>query len=365
MLKNKEFVRQLVVSFILLVIVSVTGIIACGALKKDGISSGIIYKCILVMVICMYMIVIYTLLLNIKRYMKIKELSEYVFKLQDTDSENADEFLKRFQDISNHKEFKLDSYKEGELSILQSEIFKLTRRMAELNEKLLKDKNYLSDSLANISHQLKTPLTSMMVMSDLLNDSELSEEKRKEFTMGIISQLKRIEWLLSALLKMARFDAGTAKMNPAFIELDGVIEKSVSHLLIPIELKNQELLIEKETDIVKAFVDESWLVEALANITKNCMEHTPIGGTIKIQYGQNAIYTYIKIMDNGDGISEEDLPHIFERFFKGKNSSKDSMGIGLALAKQIISLSDGYIEVNSVRDKGTEFLIKLYNGNVV
>lgn len=349
MLKNKEFVRQLVVTALFLAVTLLV------AIQKDECR----LYCVIVVIFC-----IYNILVTILRYRRISKITDYLYKISSTNSDSIGECMHLMKELSEHKEFAFGSYEEGELSILQSEIYKITRRMVELNEKILKDKNYLADSLANISHQLKTPLTSMIVMADLLSNENLPAEKRQEFTKNIISQLGRIEWLLSTLLKMSRFDAGTVKLVRTNVDMKVIVEKSVSHLMIPMELKNQTLNIIKKTDDAYANADMNWTVEALSNIVKNCMEHTPEGGSITIEYGQNAIYSFVSVKDTGDGIDSDDLPHIFERFYKGKNSGKDSVGIGLAMAKMIISLEEGKIEVSSKRGEGTEFLIKLYNYNV-
>lgn len=310
--------------------------------------------------------VLYVIGFTIYRYRKIKKLSDWLTKLQTNDNNNISEYIDRLKELSGHEEYRFSGYMEGELSILQSEVHKITSRMIELNERLLMDKTYLADTLADISHQLKTPMTSMMVMSDLLSDQNLPNDKRQEFTGNIQSQLERMEWLLSTLLKMSKLDAGTLKLNPSDTDIEKIIKRSVSHLLIPMELKNQTLSITcKESEsCVKICIDENWTVEAVSNIVKNCMEHTPENGTISIEYGENPLYKFIKIKDTGEGISEEDLPHIFERFYKGKNAGKDSVGIGLAFARQIINMQNGTIEVSSQKSQGSIFCIKFYKSTI-
>ena len=174
-----------------------------------------------------------------------------------------------------------------------------------------------------------------------------------------------MEWLLTTLLRMSKLDAGTLKLNTEKVDLEKLIKRSVEHLLIPIELKNQSLVIRRDDGqdmSLQVNVDENWTVESISNIVKNCMEHTPKDGTIFIKYGKNPLYDYIIISDNGVGILDEDLPHIFKRFYKGKNASKDSVGIGLAFAKQIINMENGSIEVKSKQGEGTSFYIKFYKG---
>ena len=265
---------------------------------------------------------------TVYRFRKIRMLSDYLYKLAD-----------------GGRALLPDKYTEGELSLLQSEIYKLAVRLSEQAELLMKDKNYLADAISDISHQLKTPVTSMRVMADLLSDGGLSDERRAAFTANIQSQLNRMEWLVTALLKMAKLDAGAVTMK--------------NELLIPMELKH--ITFELEGDM-KAEIsgDIGWLSEAVANILKNCIEHTPVGGRIVVHAEKTALYTSITISDTGCGIAEDDLSHIFERFYKGKNSSSDSVGIGLAMAKQIMTETNGTLAVTKTGERGTTFMLKLY-----
>ena len=253
----------------------------------------------------------------------------------------------------------LDSYNEGELSYLTAEIEKMELKLTEQTEMLAADKNYLADAISNISHQLKTPLTSMSMMADFLRSPDLPEEKRVEFTDNIRSQLARIEWLVQSLLKMARLDAGAVTMKRQQVNVSELIAGASAHLLIPIELKEQVLCVDCPEGLTVSG-DMDWLREALANILKNCMEHMSPGKTLRVNVADNALYVRIDITDEGCGIDSEDLPHIFERFYKGKNASPDSVGIGLAMARQIIHQLDGDIQVESTVGKGTRFTIKLY-----
>ncbi len=248
---------------------------------------------------------------------------------------------------------------EGELSILKSELYKVTAMLSEYNERLRQEKVSLSDSMADISHQLKTPLTSMLMMADLLQDSELPEEKRREFTGRLRAQLERIEWLVSSLLKLSKLDAGVAVMKKDPVNVRSLVEKAVSPLLIPMELKEQTLELEGGEGVY--FIgDAHWTMEALINILKNCMEHTPCGGRLQVAWEGNPIYTQIRIADTGEGIPKEDLPHIFTRFYRGRNAHEDSVGIGLAMAKSIILQQNGDITADSYPGRGTTFSIRFY-----
>ncbi len=249
---------------------------------------------------------------------------------------------------------------EGELSILKSDIYKVTLMLSEQGSYLEQDKIKLTNAISDISHQLKTPLTSMMVMADLLSDNELDESKRAEFTQNIRVQLERIEWLVSSLLKLSKIDAGTVIFKKDKVSVRTLIERAVQSVLIPMDIKEQSLLVEGD-DSITFTGDNHWTAEALINILKNCVEHTSVGGQVSISFSENPLYTEIKVKDNGSGIPKEDLPYIFRRFYKGKNAGEDSVGIGLAMAYSIITSQQGDIEVRSEQGKGTEFHIKFYN----
>ncbi len=250
---------------------------------------------------------------------------------------------------------------EGELSILKNNLYKVIVLLRSKNEMLEKDKIYLADSLADISHQLKTPLTSLMVMVDLLKD-EKNIDKQREFISIIETQISKIKWLVENLLKLSKLDAGTIKFKKEKIDVSSVITKSLSPFLVQMEMKN--ILLETKVDDFSFTGDLNWTSEAVENIIKNCIEHTAENGNLNIETGVTNIYSYIKIRDNGCGIKKKDLPHIFERFYQGENSSKESVGIGLALAKTIVENQGGTIDVTSEENVGTEFIIK-FNKMVV
>ncbi|WPC43438.1 HAMP domain-containing sensor histidine kinase [Clostridium sp. JS66] len=258
-------------------------------------------------------------------------------------------------------EYSLDirDNEEGELSILKNEIYKVTLMLSKQGELLKKEKMQLADAISDISHQLKTPLTSMRVMSDLLSDNDLEAEKRIEFTNNIEMQLDRMQWLLTSLLKLSKIDAGTVSFKKDRVAVPELIRKSTEPFLIPIEIKNQTLVIEGGSNV--SFIgDLYWTTEALINIIKNCIEYTKEDGRISIFFDENPLFTEIKISDNGSGIEKEDLPYIFKRFYKGKNAGEDSVGIGLAMAKSIVTSQNGDINVSSRKNEGTCFTIKFY-----
>ena len=253
----------------------------------------------------------------------------------------------------------LEEYEEGELNILSSEIYKLTVQLREQTSLLQEDKLFLEKSLSDISHQLKTPLTSLSVMNDLLRDDTLPVDKRKEFLDSTGRQLERMDWLLKSLLKMAKLDAGTERLQREPVKAVAFVKGAAEHLLIPMELRGQQFSI--SGDEAAFYGDAAWTREALANILKNCMEHTPSGGRISVHVERNPLYLAMRISDTGCGIDPEDISHVFERFYRGKNSGEDSVGIGLCMAKSIITRENGTLSVESKLGKGTLFTIKFYD----
>lgn len=254
-----------------------------------------------------------------------------------------------------------DNYSEGELGILHSEIYKMTIRLREQQQKLMKDKEYLADSLADISHQIRTPLTSINLLVERLSASGLSDECRHQLTNELYGLLDRIDWLITTLLKISKLDAGTVSFNKETVSMETLIKRSCSPLLIPMELHGQELILRADGNF---YGDPAWTSEAVGNMVKNCMEHTPDGGRIEIDAAETVLYSEIVIKDNGTGISPEDLPHIFERFYKGKNSDGKSFGIGLALSRMIIAEQKGTVKAENRKNAGAMFTIRFYKGTV-
>ncbi|MNO45925.1 Phosphate regulon sensor protein PhoR [compost metagenome] len=231
--------------------------------------------------------------------------------------------------------------------------------LSEQSAQLQEDKMKLTNAISDISHQLKTPLTSMTVMADLLSDPELSIEKRMEFTRKITIQLERIGWLVSSLLKFSKIDAGTIHFKKDQIQVSKLLQKSLEPMLIPMDIKEQQILIDG-ADTTTFVGDLNWTAEAMINILKNCVEHTPAGGEITISFAENTLFTEIMIADNGKGIPKDEIPYIFKRFYKGKHANEDSAGIGLALAQSIVTGQNGTIDVKSEVGQGTQFQIKFY-----
>ena len=261
--------------------------------------------------------------------------------------------------IKNKKyDLNIEENTEDELSNLKNELYKITIMLKEESEISKKDKENLKISVEDISHQLKTPLTSITIMLDNLKDNPNMEEKTKQkFIFEISKQVEWINWLVISMLKLSKLDANVVQFYDEKINLKKFIGEIIKNLEIPIEVKNQKIIIDGDENV--SFIgDYKWQQEAITNIIKNCIEHNENNGTIYINYEENSLFTKITIRDEGEGIPKEDLKHIFERFYKGKNSSENSVGIGLALAKNIIEKNNGMINCKSELDKGTEFVIK-------
>jgi signal transduction histidine kinase len=246
---------------------------------------------------------------------------------------------------------------EGELSILQSELYKTILTLREQSEHLKKEKEQLVSSLSDISHQLKTPLTSMFVMTELLYDGSLSDEQRKVFTARLRAQLERLQWLVESLLKLSKLDAGTVEFGTRETQPDQLLDKSLAPLRIPAELKC--LNLRAESDGRAIFCDPNWTVEALVNLLKNCVEHTPTGGEVYIRAETNPLYTQITVRDTGPGFAAADLPHLFKRFYRGRDAGEGGVGIGLAMARSITQSQGGTLTAQNAQDGGALFTLRL------
>lgn len=251
----------------------------------------------------------------------------------------------------------IEEHGESELSILKSELYKITVMLKEESESARDEKKCLSKAVEDISHQLKTPLTSIRILLDNLEETEMDSKMRKECIHDISKQIENMNFLTITLLKLARFDAGVITMKKESISLQKLFSKIKSDLGILLELKDQKLIVDEKMDI-NLIGDYSWQIEAFTNIIKNCSEHSKEGSTIEVHFHETPFYSKIQIQDHGEGIAKKDIKHIFERFYKSSNASRDSIGIGLSLAKTIIEANDGYITCKSEEGIGTTFEIK-------
>ena len=314
----------------------INSIIAVQKQMKTNIILNII---LIVLFSVLYMAIIFIYLKQ--RDKKIKQITKYI------------------NEIKNKKyELNIDENSEDELSNLKNELYKITIMLKEESEISRQDKEKIKMSVEDISHQLKTPLTSIMIMLDNLKDNpNMDEDTKQKFIFEISKQVDWINWLVISILKLSRLEADVVKFSNNKINVKKFIDEIIGNLEIPIEIKNQKISIEGDEDAL--FIgDYKWQQEAITNIIKNAIEHNKENGKITIKYEENVLFTKITIIDEGQGIAKEDLKHIFERFYKAQNSSDNSVGIGLSLAKNIIEKNNGMINCKSEIGNGTEFIVK-------
>ena len=308
----------------------------CGFLFSGKLSGAIILALGLLSMAVFYD---YTM----RRYGEIRRLNTYLDRL-----------------LAGDTNLEIGDYEEGELSILKTNLYKAASILISQRESLRADKTYLADALADISHQLKTPLTSMMVMNDLLQD-ETDQEKRQEFLETESAQLTKMNWLIQTLLKISKLDADVVEMKMESVEMDELIKEALRPLSVLMDIKGISLQMPVPGGASLCLsCDKNWTVQALSNIAKNCVEHMAAGGILTVTETANTLYTALTLSDNGSGIAKEDLPHIFERFYRGKKADAESAGIGLSLAKTIIEKQRGEILVSSAEGVGTTFEIRFY-----
>ena len=277
-----------------------------------------------------------------RRERKIDDLILYLMKVQD-----------------NMELPTFDSMNEGRLGILQSEIYKLVVQLKEQYSDERKQKKYMVDMLSDISHQIKTPMTAITLMTELLSAPELSDEKRMDYVEKINQQTNRITWLVRNLLTLSQLEADMLELKKEEQDLKEMFNSIMDTFEIMAEVKGVELCMDCPEGIIFC-CDKQWTREAVSNIVKNCIEHTNEGGSVRVSAMQNNIATEIVIQDTGEGIPKEHLPNIFKRFYKASGSSNSSVGIGLSMSKQIIMRQNGTINVESEVGVGSRFVIKMY-----
>ena len=267
--------------------------------------------------------------------------------------------IEKYIEAINNKNYtlKISENSEDEFSNLSNELYKTTVMLKEQASNSQKSQKTLQTNIEDISHQLKTPLTSISIMLDnIIDNPDMEIETRQKFLHEINRQIEWFNWLVIALLKLSKIDSGTAVFTKKEINVEKIINHVIQNLAIPLDIKQQKIIVNGNSS--KFIGDYNWQLEALTNIVKNCIEHTPNHKNIYIKFEENNFYTKITIRDEGVGIAKEDIKHIFERFYKGKNSSENSIGIGLALSKSIIERDNGYIICSSKEGEGTTFEIK-------
>ena len=325
-IRNKEVKRQIVVSSILILFWGGIGIIVDSKAVWIVLSAIISSSAV-------------SLFFTYQRYKKIADFSLHIDRL-----------------LHGDETISFEQFQEGELSVLHDEISKMTRRLIEQAEALKMEKGNLANALADISHQLKTPLTSLNILNASLCNEELTDEERYELIRKQTMLLSRMEWLIATLLKISKLDAGTITLKPQAVYLKDVVEKAIRPLEIAAELKMQTI-----TQVIPAELKLS-LAEALGNVIKNCIEHSPEGSTIEIKAIERPLLTQIIIEDSGTGFQEKDIPHLFDRFYQGSGSTIGNAGLGLALAKTIIVNQGGVIQAKNRESGGAKFEICFYRG---
>ena len=292
-----------------------------------------------------FVIGIYFVYLERKRKREIKKIDQYLFSL-----------------LSQDIEVNLKDFQSGELASLQNDLMKVTSRLKNALETSTKDKVELSKTLADISHQLKTPLTSLLILNDNLSSFDIDEKTRQEFLKKQEQIILHMKSLIITLLKVSQIESGMTPLKKESIVLSELFSYVLEQVDLLLVAKNITVKMDIPSNI-KIVGDFNWLGEAFLNILKNACEHSKENGSIEIFVHENPMYTEVSITDYGEGISKKDLKHIFERFYKS-SSDKESIGIGLNLTKSILSRSNATITCKSEVNKYTIFLIHFYKGVV-
>lgn len=303
----------------------------------------IIIQNIIVVIIIFIIVLIGVFIQGKKKKAKIDKIIEYIEEIN-----------------KKNYSLKIEDNTDDMFSKLRNELYKITIMLKEEAENAQKEKIGLARSLGDISHQIKTPLTSISIMLDEIKENEnMDVETRKKFLFEISRQIEQINFLVISLLKLSKLDANAIEFENEKYDLVMLAKETIKNLEIPLEIKEQKIVIEaKEKSLVTG--DYKWTLEAITNIVKNCIEHTAMGKNIYIEIKNSELYIELNISDEGTGISEKDLKHIFERFYKGENSSENSFGIGLSLAKTILEKQNATIKCFSKLGEGTTFKIRFY-----
>lgn len=326
MLRNKEYRRFAVCFFV------TAGVFAAAGFLTNSLAGLLVLLSSAALGILFYVF-------TRARYRSIAEISEQI----DMVLHNADYLF-------------ISESEEGELSILRSEITKMTLRIREQNAALKKEKENLADSLADIAHQLRTPLTSVNLILSLLENNP-EETERRELLQETEELLAKMDWLITSLLKLSRLDAGIVVFRSGPVDVRGLVDTALRPLLIPMELHNIALRADVPEGI-EIQGDSDWLAEAIRNILKNCMESAGDQGRIEIACEDNLLYTELTIRDNGAGFEEKELRSLFDRFYRGKNSRAAGYGIGLALCRTIITRQGGTVTAENHPQGGAVFIIR-------
>lgn len=249
----------------------------------------------------------------------------------------------------------LPGEREDAFSGLQDEICKTVTELYQTRDMAVKARDFFAENLANIAHQIRTPITAMSLTVQMMEGQPDSEHPKQ-----IRRQLERLTHLEEALLLLSRIDAGTLPLERKKVDVFTVLMLSADSLQELFAGAGVSADIE-EAGGVYILADLDWTMEAVMNLLKNCMEHTPPGGTVRCRYEQNPLYTEIRIQDTGPGFAKEDLPHLFDRFYRGQNAKEGGIGIGLSLARGIIESQNGTIRAGNLPGGGACFEIRFYS----
>ena len=331
LLQNVEFRRRSLLLLAVSVIACAVGFViqpACGFLT---------------LVVCLFFL-LYYLVTSLRRDRQMEELSQCID-----------------QALYGRDGALLSACQEGELAILQTQLRKLLVKLRQNGVRDQEDKAFLRDSIADISHQLRTPMTSLNLIAAMLPEVGVDSVRQRELQQQLNQLLQRIDWLVDALLNLAKIDAGTAYFRRNTLDAAQVLRQAAKPLEIALEIREITLQV---TGSGSYTGDGAWSAEALGNILKNCMEHVPQGGKILVEISQTPLYTQLCLQDTGPGFAPDDLPHLFERFYKGHNAAANSFGIGLALAQRIISAQNGTIRAQNAPEGGALFTVRFYHGTI-
>ncbi|THF77075.1 sensor histidine kinase [Cohnella fermenti] len=260
--------------------------------------------------------------------------------------------------IKQHAPMDKPLYEDGELGLLSHSVQELSIRLQETIAQLRREKSLLKDTVADISHQLKTPLTSLAIYVELLQDPRTSAEDGREFLETCRRELERMEWLILTLLKIARLEAEALELAPIRAPLQDTIELALEPLRGMAELRRVELQVEEPAEGISLAHDPRWLSEALANLIKNAIEHSPVDGRVSIRTERTPMFAHISVRDQGAGIDEQHLPHIFKKFYQSSPAGS-GVGLGLPLAKSIVEKHEGHLSASSRPGEGTAFTVTL------
>lgn len=310
-------------------------------IKYNNISYFLIIYFLLVIVVIIFLVILLLVILNF-----LKRQDKKVDKLNDYAN----------QVLSGDYKLMISDNDESSFSMLENRIYDMTVMLKEKNENLINDKEKLEKLLADISHQIKTPLTSLNLLNDLLYQ-DLPEHKKKEFLDNIQNELKKIEWLVKNLLYLAKLDAKMIDFKMEYNDINKLINECINEFSVLAEVNNVKIFVNCDEKIyVKC--DKKWTMEAINNLIKNSIEH--LAKNINIKVSDNYLYTQIEVIDDGEGIKKEDIKNIFKRFYKSNNSKSSSLGLGLAFVKGIVESQNGSIKVRSKENEYTNFIIKIY-----